>query len=65
MENHMGNHDGLKLVLKLRSICCRAAAEGKTTLRPATLYLINKQIRQMRKTARQPDMFATNLMIKH
>jgi len=55
MENH---HNGLNLILKLRSICCRAAAEGKTTVRPATLHLINKQIRQMRKTVRQADLFS-------
>jgi hypothetical protein len=55
MENH---HNGLNLILKLRSICCRAAAEGKTTVRPATLHLINKQIRQMRKSVRQADLFS-------
>ena len=48
----MENHTGLQLILKVRGICCRAAAEGKTTLSAATLRRIDKQIRQMSKAAR-------------
>ncbi len=56
----MDNHNGLKLVLKIRSICRRAAAEGKTQVRPATLRQIDRHIRQMRKNAGvgQLDLFA-------
>jgi hypothetical protein len=47
----MENHNGLKLVLKIRGICCRAAAEGKTKVSPSTLRLIDKQIKQMSNAA--------------
>ena len=47
----MENHNGLKLVLKVRNICCRAAAQGKTKLSPATLRSIDKQIEQLRNRA--------------
>lgn len=47
----MENYNGLQLVLKIRNICCRAAAEGKTKVSPSTLRLIDKQIRQLQKSA--------------
>ncbi|OIP12674.1 MAG: hypothetical protein AUK53_07350 [Betaproteobacteria bacterium CG2_30_59_46] len=46
----MENHNGLKLMMAIRRICNRAAAEGKTTVRPDTLRRIDKYISQMRKT---------------
>lgn len=46
----MKNHNGLKLMMAIRRICNRAAAEGKTTVRPITLRQIDRQISQMRKT---------------
>lgn len=46
----MGNHNGLKLMMAIRRICNRAAAEGKTTVRPTTLRRMDRQISQMRKT---------------
>jgi len=46
----MENHNGLKLMMAIRRICNRAAAEGKTSVRPATLRQIDKQISRMRKT---------------
>ena len=46
----MGKQNGLKLVLAIRRICNRAAAEGKTTVRPATLRQMDRQINQMRKS---------------
>lgn len=46
----MGNHNGLKLMMAIRRICNRAAAEGKTTVQPATLRRMDRQISQMRKT---------------
>jgi hypothetical protein len=46
----MENHNGLKLMMAIRRICNRAAAEGKTTVRPATLRQMDKQISRMRKT---------------
>lgn len=49
----MENHNGLQLVLKIRNICCRAAAEGKTKVSPATLRLIDKQIKQLRHSTQR------------
>ena len=46
----MENHNGLKLMMAIRRICNRAAAEGKTTVRPATLRQMDKHISRMRKT---------------
>ena len=46
----MENHNGLKLMMAIRRICNRAAAEGKTTVRPATLRQMDKHINRMRKT---------------
>lgn len=46
----MAQHNGLKLILAIRRICCRAAAEGKTSVRPATLRKIDRQISQMRRS---------------
>jgi len=46
----MENHNGLKLMMAIRRICNRAAAEGKTTVRPATLRQMDRQISRMRKT---------------
>lgn len=46
----MENPNGLKLIMAIRRICSRAAAEGKTTLRPATLRRIDRQINQMRRS---------------
>lgn len=46
----MDNSNGLKLMMAIRRICNRAAAEGKTTVRPATLRKMDKQISLMRKT---------------
>lgn len=46
----MENHNGLKLMMAIRRICNRAAAEGKTNVRPATLRQIDRQISRMRKT---------------
>ena len=46
----MGNHNGLKLMMAIRRICNRAAAEGKTLVRPATLRQMDRQICLMRKT---------------
>ncbi|MBS4097551.1 MAG: hypothetical protein KGZ83_12035 [Sulfuricella sp.] len=56
----MENHNGLKLVMKIRGICCRAAAQGKTKVRPATLRQIDRQIRTMSKAVRaaQSDLFS-------
>jgi len=53
----MKKHNGLKLMLAIRRICGRAAAEGKTQVRPATLRQMDRQIRSLRKTikAGQPD----------
>ena len=45
----MENHNGLKLMMAIRRICNRAAKEGKTTVRPATLRQMDRQISQMRK----------------
>lgn len=45
----MENHNGLKLMMAIRRICNRAAAEGKTTVRPATLRQMDRQISRMRK----------------
>ncbi len=45
----MGSHNGLKLMMAIRRICNRAAAEGKTTVRPATLRRMDRQISQVRK----------------
>jgi hypothetical protein len=63
MENHNELNNGLKLVQKVRDICRRAAAEGKTTVRPATLRRIDRQIRQMSHALRdsQPDLFSARL----
>lgn len=61
----MKNHNGLKLAQEIRRICCRAAEEGKTHVRRATLRTIDKQIRQLRKSAhkvQQPDLFSTQSM---
>jgi hypothetical protein len=46
----MENHNGLKLMMAIRRICNRAASEGKTTVRPATLRRMDRQISLMRKT---------------
>ena len=46
----MKKHNGLKLMLAIRRICSRAAAEGKTNVRPATLRQMDKQIRHLRKS---------------
>jgi hypothetical protein len=46
----MENHNGLKLMMAIRRICNRAAAEGKTTVRPTTLRQIDRHISRMRKT---------------
>jgi hypothetical protein len=55
----MENHNGLNLILKVRSICRRAAAEGKTTVSRNTLRQIDRQIRQMGGSARgQAELFA-------
>lgn len=45
----MENHNGLKLMMAIRRICNRATKEGKTTVQPATLRRIDRQISQMRK----------------
>ena len=50
----MKNQNGLKLMMAIRRICSRAAAEGKTSVRPATLRQMDKQIRQLRKTLSAP-----------
>jgi hypothetical protein len=44
-------------MLAIRRICSRAAAEGKTQVRPATLRQMDRHIRSLRKTikAGQPD----------
>lgn len=59
----MENHNGLKLALKIRSICRRAAAEGKTRVRPATLRQIDRHIRQLSKNAGigQLDLFTAGM----
>jgi hypothetical protein len=46
----MENHNGLKLMMAIRRICNRAAKEGKTTVRPATMRQMDRQISQKRKT---------------
>ena len=46
----MENHNGLKLMMAVRRICNRAAAQGKTSVRPATLRQMDKHINRMRKT---------------
>ena len=53
----MKNHNGLKLMMAIRRICSRAAAEGKTQVRPATLRQMDRHIRSLRKTIKtgQPD----------
>lgn len=48
----MENHNGLKLMMAIRRICSRAAAEGKTTVQPATLRRMDRQISKMRKALR-------------
>ncbi|MDD5328656.1 MAG: hypothetical protein PHX38_01520 [Sulfuricella sp.] len=55
----MGKQNGLKLVLAIRRICSRAAAEGKTTVRPATLRQMDRQISQMRKSIRASEQAAS------
>jgi hypothetical protein len=57
----MGNNNGLKLMMAIRRICNRAAAEGKTTVQPATLRRMDRQISQMRKTLKAglPEKHAT------
>lgn len=46
----MEKHNGLKLMMAIRRICNRAAEEGKTTVRPATLRQMDRHISRMRKT---------------
>ena len=46
----MKDSNGLKLMLAIRRICHRAAAEGKTTVSPATKRQMDRHIRQMRKS---------------
>ena len=48
----MKDSNGLKLMLAIRRICQRAAAEGKTTVSPATMRQMDRHIRQMRKNLR-------------
>ncbi len=55
----MGKQNGLKLVLAIRRICNRAAAEGKTTVRPATLRQMDRQISQMRKSIKASERIAS------
>lgn len=45
----MENHNGLKLMMAIRRICSRAAKDGKTIVRPATMRQMDRQISQMRK----------------
>lgn len=46
----MSKHNPLELMLSIRRICRRASAEGKTTLRPATVRKMDRQINQVRKS---------------
>jgi len=61
----MENQNGLKLILAIRRICGRAATEGKTFVRPATLRRIDRQISQLRKTIEsgQADNSASQRLI--
>lgn len=45
----MGKHNQLELMLAIRRICSRAAAEGKTHMRTATLRKMDAQIDRMRQ----------------
>lgn len=45
----MSKHNQLELMLAIRRICGRAAAEGKTHMRTATLRKMDAQIDRMRQ----------------
>ncbi len=47
----MNKHKQLELMLAIRRICGRAAAEGKTRMRPATLRKMDMQISRLQKLA--------------
>lgn len=48
-ELGMDKHNQLELMLAIRRICGRAAAEGKTHLRAATLRRMDAQIKRVKK----------------
>lgn len=45
----MDKHNRLELMLAIRRICRKAAAEGKTHMRKATLRKMDVQINQLKK----------------
>lgn len=45
----MSKNNQLELMLAIRRICGRAAAEGKTKMRTATLRKMDAQINQLKK----------------
>jgi hypothetical protein len=45
----MSKHNQLELMLAIRRICGKAAAEGKTHMRTATLRKMDAQINRMKK----------------
>lgn len=45
----MDKHNRLELMLAIRRICHKAAAEGKTHMRKATLRKMDVQINQLKK----------------
>lgn len=47
----MHKHNQLELMLAIRRICGRAAAEGKTRMRPTTLRKMDAQISRLQKLA--------------
>lgn len=49
----MDRHNQLELMLAIRRICHKAAAEGKTHMRKATLRKMDVQINQMKKLQSQ------------
>jgi hypothetical protein len=48
-EISMSKHNQLELMLAIRRICGKAAAEGKTHMRTATLRKMDAQINRMKK----------------
>lgn len=45
----MNKHNQLELMLAIRRICGKAAAEGKTHMKTATLRKMDAQINRMKK----------------
>jgi hypothetical protein len=52
-EIEMDKHNQLELMLAIRRICGRAAAEGKTRMRKATLRKMDAQINQVKRLQSQ------------